>query len=327
MGLIFKGAGHYIPDTIISNKDLSERYKTDFDLNSWIIEKTGICERRVSNLMPSDQGVIAAEMALLNAETKMDFILVNTIFGDYSLPQTSTIIQHKLGQSDAFAIEINMPCAGPVYSLSLADMILKAGKYRNGLLIGVDKITDIIDPQDYIMNALFGEGAGAIWVGISDEINKGVIDFFLGSSIDSDDENLYSLKILSGKAKYPIQHYDNTRKNHYLLMDGKKVKRFIIEKLNASIDWILKNHISKVSELDFVVTHQANKRVIENCLCMRGISKEKILWTVDDLGNTASASIFITISKHFDSIQMNNKKILICGMGGGLSWGAVYYQT
>ncbi len=110
-------------------------------------------------------------------------------------------------------------------------------------------------------------------------------------------------------------------------MDGKKVKTFINEKLNESIDWLLDNHIAETEDIDYVITHQANKVVIENCLKERGIPSKKILKTVELLGNTGSGSIYITIAEHFKIFKQTGKKILICGMGGGLTWGAIYYKT
>lgn len=320
-------AGHYIPEDIITNQNLADQFKTDFDLQDWILSKTGIIERRQSKLLPSDQGTIAALAAMGDNCTDIEFIIVNTFFGDYTLPQTATLIQKKLGLKNAFAFEINMPCAGPIYSLSLADMFLKSGKFKKGLLIGVDKIRDLIDPKDYLMNALFGDGAGAIVVSNEIERNVGIVDFYLGSYIDGDENENYSLKVLAGKAKYPIQTYDNKQTNHYLLMEGKEVKYFIVQKINEAINWLLSNHIKSVEEIDYVITHQANKIVIEKCLEQNGIPKTKLLSTVEYLGNTASASIFITISKHFQEFQQPNKNILICGMGGGLTWGGIFYRT
>ncbi|WP_035716146.1 3-oxoacyl-ACP synthase III family protein, partial [Christiangramia echinicola] len=163
MAIIISSAGSYIPDEVISNKGLSEKFDQPFDIENWILDKTGILERRKSNLKPSEQGFLAAkEMKLKDGE--IDFIIVNTFTGDYTLPQTATLIQEKLGLKKAFAFEINMPCAGPVYALSMAEMFLKSGRYKKGLLIGVDKMLDAIDPDDFLMNVLFGEGAGAIVV-------------------------------------------------------------------------------------------------------------------------------------------------------------------
>lgn len=319
-------AGHFIPDDIITNHDLADKFHTDFDLPNWILTKTGIVERRQTNLLPSEQGVLAAEQALSGCNYDIDFIIVNTFFGDFTLPQTATLIQKRLGISQAFAFEVNMPCAGPIYTLSIADMFLKSGKFKNGLLIGVDKIRDLIDPKDYLMNALFGEGAGAVIVS-NEADDKGIVDFYLGSSLDGDDNDNFSLKVLAGKAKFPIQSYDNNMTTHYLLMEGKEVKDFIVQKIDEAVAWMLEKHINSVDKIDYVFTHQANKIVIENCLDKNGIAKNKLLTTVEYLGNTASASIFLTISAHFSRFKEPNKNILICGMGGGLTWGAIYYRT
>ncbi len=110
-------------------------------------------------------------------------------------------------------------------------------------------------------------------------------------------------------------------------MDGKEVKRFIVEKLNHTFDWLLSKHLKSLDELDYIITHQANKVVIERILEKRGVPTEKLLTTIEYLGNTASASVFITIAKHFECFQEENKNILICGMGGGLTWGGVFYRS
>ncbi|MBN2694457.1 ketoacyl-ACP synthase III [bacterium] len=319
--------GSYVPEKIITNDDLVGLFKTDFDLKDWIVSKLGVIERRESEIVPSQQGYFAALDAINKAgDIQIDFIIVNTFFGDYSLPQTSTLIQRKLGLEKAFAFEVNMPCAGPIYTLSVADMMLKSGRYRYGLLVGVDKIRDLIDPEDYLMSALFGEGAGAVIVSNNNSDNKGIVDFYLGSYIDGDDsDENYSLKVLSGKAKYPIQ--SNSNINQYLFMDGREVKRFIVEKLNYTFDWLLSKHLDSLDELDYIITHQANKVVIERILEKRGVPTEKLRTTIEYLGNTASASVFITIAKHFECFKEENKNILICGMGGGLTWGGILYRT
>lgn len=202
-----KSVGSYIPEQVITNKNLVERFATDFDLENWIIGKTGILERRTSKLCPSDQAVIAVKNAISNFEGEIDFIILNTFFGDCTVPQTATIIQQKLDLKDAFAIELNMPCAGPIYTLAMADMFIKSQKYKIGLLIGVDKILDAIDPEDYIMNALFGEGAGAVLVQSTSNDN-GVVDFYLGSTLDNKENDDYSLRLLAGKANYPFDQFD-----------------------------------------------------------------------------------------------------------------------
>lgn len=110
-------------------------------------------------------------------------------------------------------------------------------------------------------------------------------------------------------------------------MDGWAVKQFIKEKIDESVNWIISTHLNSIEEIDYVITHQANKIIIENCLNSNGIPSEKILTTVEYLGNTASASILLTIAEHFDKFQESNKNFLICGMGGGLTWGAIYYKS
>ena len=328
MPICITSAASYIPEEIITNKDLSGRFKQKFDIEDWILQKTGIVERRKSNLSPSKQGFLAAKDLLEKNGNDIDFIIVNTFTGDYTLPQTATLIQEKLGLDQAFAFEINMPCAGPVYAISIAEMFLKSGRYTKGLLIGVDKMLDAIDPDDFLMNVLFGEGAGALIVEKKEStLNKGIIDFYLGSYIEGDVGENYSLKVLAGKSNYPIQNYVLNQKDHFLQMEGRKVKNFIYEKLNESIEWLLKKHIESVDDLDYIITHQANKVVIEKCLKDQGIPSSKILKTVEFLGNTGSGSIYITIAEHFARFCEKNKKILICGMGGGLTWGAIFYKT
>lgn len=319
--------GHYIPERIITNADLASRYDVDFDLTEWIINKVGVIERRESDMMPSAQGAVAGAMALDCSDGPVDFILVNTFFGDYTMPQTATLIQGKLGLPNAFAFEVNMPCAGPIYSLCLADMMFSSGRYRRGLLVGVDKIRDLIDPEDYLMNAIFGDGAGALVVSSCKTAGKGIVDFYLGSSVEDVADERYSLKVLAGKAKYPIQRHDLRDNSHYLLMDGRSVKHFIEDKLNEAVDWLLQKYLTDVDQLDYVVTHQANLLIIARCLAKKGIPSHRLLTTAEYLGNTASASVFLTISAHFERFLEKDKNILICGMGGGLTWGAIYYRT
>lgn len=320
-------AGSYIPQQIITNKNLVKQFSTDFDLEKWIVEKTGILERRKSDLKPSDQGVIATRNAIENLDHDVDFIIVNTFFGDYTMPQTATLIQQKLKLEKSFAFELNMPCAGPIYTMAIAKLFLDSGKYNTGLIIGVDKMLDVIDPEDYLMNSIFGEGAGAVLLKKNANSNSGIVDFYLGSSLENKEDENYALRVLGGKAAQPLNSFHPNSKKQYLQMEAREVKQFIIEKLKESVKWISSNHLTSIKEIDYVITHQANKVLIEKCLVDEGIPKEKILTTVEYLGNTGSASILITIAEHLTQIKQKNKHILICGMGGGMTWGAIYYKS
>lgn len=326
MPVKFTAAGAYIPENVITNDDLAARYKTVFDLSRWITLNLGISERRQSDLLPSDQAVIAARNALKQVEGTVDFLILNTFNGDYILPQTATLVQHKLGLRNCFALELNMPCAGPVYNIAVAVSFLLTNKYERGLLIGVDKMSSILDPNDHLMNALFGEAAGALIVERTSG-EAGIVDYFLESEMDGDLESDYALTILEGRAAYPPSDGKILNRRQYLQMNATKTKSFIIDKLTKTVEWVLGNQLLRITDIDYVICHQANRKLIERTLEGLGIDRKKILFTVDYLGNTCSASIFVTISEYFYIFQHPGKNILICGMGGGLTWGGIFYRT
>ncbi len=325
--------GGYVPSSVITNADLSSMVK-DFDpqragrsLNEWIQEHYGISERRWSDEMPSHQATQAAKIAIDNSGLKkedIDFIILNTSFGDYPQPTTATAVQHNLGlRSDVFAVEINMPCAGPIYGLSMAYAMINMGKYRNGLVIGVDKMTELIDKEAFMLASLFGEGAGAAVV--SRDKGHKILDFHLGSKGEVGEEQDYGLVIPAGKAKHPVSQRTLEEKLHYLHLRGGVVNEFVLGSIMDTVKELVVKQGLQPNDIPTVVPHQAGKNLIVKGLMKEGFKEEQLCFTLGKYGNTSAASILLTLDKFWNKPNAG-EKVLLLGMGGGLNWGGVLLQ-
>lgn len=316
-----------LPENEIKNEELSNIVR-NFDsaiakstLDQWIQNHYGIKRRRwlTDIALPSELAYTACLQALKRASVnikEVDFLILNTVYGDFTQPTTATTVQKLLGMKPgSFAFEINMPCSGPIFSLVTAHQFLLSGRYKHGLIVGVDKMSSCIDKKDFIMAGLFGDGAGACLLAPS---TKGIIDYYLSSS--GEDYNDMALSIPGGRSMHPEPSKEFPIQ---LLMNGKKVEHFI-DTCFHDIQVNLLNKSDK--QIDFVVPHQASLKAIEKNALKIGIAKEKIISTIEDYGNTSSASIFITLDKLLNSFDIQEKTIFLAGMGGGLNWGGLLYS-
>jgi|GEM_PF-816444 len=328
--------GIYIPSKQISNDALAtsvENYdpiQGKGSLDAWIRRRYGIEKRHHSTPeeLPSYQGAQAAFQALKRANLQasdIDFLILNTSFGDYAQPTTATAVQHLLGmRPDSFALELNMPCSGPIFGISIARNFLATGQYRYGLVVGVDRMTSLVDQTDFKMAGLFGEGAGACILG---RCNSGGIQaVHLGSQGEVGQESDYALYIPAGKAKQPASLESVRGKRHFLHMNGKKVEAFVYRCFKESIHALLKKSGQTPKDIAYVVPHQAAKKLILNGLLPLGFTQEQILFSVAEYGNTSSASILITLDKLTHSPPPSCSSVILVGMGGGLNWGGILYE-
>lgn len=326
--------GVYIPSRAVSNPEL-ETLVSNYDpkigggnLDNWIKKHYGIEERRWSDKLPSDQAVVACEMTLNRAgldASEIDFLILNTAFGDTSQPTTATEVQKKLGmKSGSFAMEINSPCAGSVFGITTATHFINSGNYKNALVVGVDKMTGLIEMSDFKMAGLFGEGAGACLLSKSE--GSGILAAQLGSSGENGTHDQYALRVLGGKALFPSSSGETTEGHSYLQMDGKLVEEFVYHAFSDSVSSVVEESGIILSEIDHVVTHQAAESLIFQGLEKCGIDSSKAVMTVKEYGNTSAASLLITLDKLFNSKLSVGEKVLLLGMGGGLNWGGILYQ-
>ncbi|HWB63824.1 MAG TPA: 3-oxoacyl-[acyl-carrier-protein] synthase III C-terminal domain-containing protein [Chitinophagales bacterium] len=328
------GAGYYVPDNIIGNNELEKTVK-NFDaakagrsFDDWVQSRYGINERRrADNETASYQAYKAVATALADAglnATDLDFLILNTSSGDYIQPTTASTVQQLLGmRKNTFAMEINLPCGGPMYGIATAVSYLLTGKYKHGAVVGVDKMFAIIDNDDFRMGSLFGEGAASVIVSAGGP--HIIEDFHLASAAEEGEEKDFALTILAGNSKYPASVQTLQSKMHYLKMNGPKVEAFAVSAIVESVSNLLGSAGLTINEIDFFVPHQAAYPIINKAFNSLNADPAKVLFTLDKFGNTSAASVLLTFAYHKNRYQPK-QKIILTAMGAGLNWGGVLVQ-
>ncbi len=301
------GTGHYAPENIVTNKDLEKIVDTT---DEWIRSRTGIEERRIAgdDEDSSDMAYNAAKIAMENANVKaedLDLILVATVTPDTPFPSVACMIQDRLGAKNAAAMDVAAACAGFMYAMITGQQFIEAGAYKHILIVGVDKLSKIIDWSDRNTCVLLGDGAGAAVLGEVSE-GKGILSFELGA------------KGAGGKELFQNQ------KTGYLEMNGREVYKFAVRQMpQSSVNVIEKAGLEK-EDVDYLVPHQANIRIMEAARERLGIPEEKMAKTIQHYGNNSSASVPIALSQTVLDGKINDGDIVVLvGFGGGLTWGAV----
>lgn len=300
------GTGHYLPTEVVTNKDLEKIVDTT---DEWIKTRTGIEERRIASetIDSSDMAYYAAEEALKEANisaTDLDLILVATVTPDTPFPSVSCMIQSRLGAKQAAAMDVSAACAGFMYAVATAEQFIKTGSYKNILVVGVDKLSKITDWEDRNTCVLLGDGAGAVVMSeVSDE--KGILSFELGADGDG--------------GEYLYQNKEN-----YLEMNGREVYKFAVTQMPQSSINVIEKIGMKKEDVNYLIPHQANIRIMEAARKRLDISEDKMAKSIRRYGNNSSASIPIALSEAVKDGKINdNDLIVLVGFGGGLTWGAM----
>ncbi len=314
------GVGTYLPEKIVTNSDLEKVVDTT---NEWIYSRTGIAERRVAkdDQATSDLAIIAAKKALEHAAidaAEIDLIIVATITPDMIFPATASIIQEQLKAKKAAAFDLSAGCTGFVYALSVANQFVATGAYDKVLVIGAETLTRIVDWQDRKTCVLFGDGAGAVVVGPVNE-NEGFLSFVLGSD-GSGAELLY---MPAGGSRKPPSLETLSNKEHSLRMSGSDVFKFAVKIMGEAAAQALIKSGHKLEDIDFMIPHQANTRIIESAAKRLGLSMEKVFMNLDKYGNMSSASIPVALEEAYhNNLLKKGDLVVFVGFGAGLSWGA-----
>ncbi|MGG0049352.1 beta-ketoacyl-ACP synthase III [Bacillus atrophaeus] len=300
------GMGRFIPEKVLTNHDLEKMVETS---DEWIRTRTGIEERRIASedTYSSHMAVAAAKKALEQAEVApedLDMILVATVTPDQSFPTVSCMIQEQLGAKKACAMDISAACAGFMYGLVTGKQFIESGTYKHVLVIGVEKLSSITDWEDRNTAVLFGDGAGAAVVGpVSDD--RGILSFELGADGTGG------------------QHLYLDEKGH-TIMHGREVFKFAVRQMGqSSVNVIEKAGLSK-EDVDFLIPHQANIRIMEAARERLELPVEKMSKTVHKYGNTSAASIPISFVEELEAGKIKDGDVVVMvGFGGGLTWGAI----
>ncbi len=314
------GTGTYAPAHILTNQDLEKIVATT---DSWIVERTGIKMRRIAadGEVTSDMAVAAARLALDMAATRaedLDIIIVATISPDMPMPSCAAMVQAKLGAKRAFAFDISAACAGSLYGISIADKFIRSGMQRV-LVIGAELLSRLVDWTDRNTCVLFGDAAGAMVLGPTPDPTRG----FLSLHLHSDGTMAGLLAIPGGGSKHPQSEEVIEKKLNKIAMSGREVYKFAVSVLPDALQEALNANGMTVADVDHVVSHQANIRIVESVLDKTGIPLSKCWINLDRYGNTSSASLPISIDEANRAGSLKEGDvILMMAIGAGITWGS-----
>jgi 3-oxoacyl-[acyl-carrier-protein] synthase-3 len=306
------GWGSYLPERVITNDDLARRLDTS---DEWIVQRTGIRERRVAaeGELCSDLAQKAAERALARAGIKadeIDLLVVATTTPDNTFPSTATKVQAKLGMTGGAAFDLQAVCSGFIFALATADNFIKAGQARTALVIGAETYSRILDWEDRGTCVLFGDGAGAV-VLRAGEGERGI----LSTHIHSDGRHYGILYVDGGPS--------STQTTGVVRMEGKEVFRHAVVRLAEAVDEALAANKLTARDVDWLVPHQANRRIIDSMGRKLSLPPEKVVVTIERHANTSAASIPLALAEAADDGRIRpGQLVLMEAMGGGLTWGA-----
>lgn len=308
------GTGGYLPEKVLTNHDLERMMDTS---DEWIRTRTGIIERHIAaeNEMSSDLALSASRNAMSAAGVlpgDIDLIILATTTPDMIFPSTACILQHKLGVGDGPAFDVQAVCSGFIYALATADMYIRAGRARTALVVGTEIYSRILDWTDRTTSVLFGDGAGAVVLAKSDQ--PGLISSHLHADGSYSDILAAPGRFSGGKAEG----------NPFVTMEGSAVFKFAVKVLEEVVYEALVENNLQISDIDWLIPHQANIRIILSTAKKLGLPMEKVVVTLEGQGNTSAASIPLALD-----IAVRDKRIkpgqnvLLEGVGGGFTWGAV----
>jgi 3-oxoacyl-[acyl-carrier-protein] synthase-3 len=314
------GSGKYVPDRILTNKELETMVETN---DEWIVTRTGIQERRIvaEHQATSDISLEASKIALEKAgitAEQLDLIIVATITPDMAFPSTACILQEKLGAKKAAAFDLSAACSGFIYGLANASNFIATGMYKYALVIGADCLSRITDYTDRNTCILFGDGAGAVVIGVVPE-GRGFRSFELGA----DGSGGELLKMEGGGSRNPASQASLDNRLHYIYMAGAEVFKFAVRIMgNAAEEALRKAGLTK-SDIDLLVPHQANMRIIQSSLSKLGMTEDRCMINLDKYGNMSAASIPVALAEASEQGRVKEGDcLLLVGFGGGLTWGA-----
>ena len=311
---VIRGVGSYLPQRVLSNQDLENRLDTS---DSWIRERTGIARRHIAEdgEVTSDLGHAAAQRALARsglAPSDIDLIVVATATPDHTFPATATAIMRKLGAGPCIAFDLQAVCAGFAYALATADNFIKAGQVKTALVIGAETFSRILDWEDRSTAVLFGDGAGAVVLQAEANTERGI----LSSDLAADGRFYDELYVDGGPS--------STGQVGHLRMNGREVFRHAVARLAGSAENAVSQAGLSISDMDWIVPHQANKRIIDAVGKRLRAPENKVVLTVDEHANTSAASIPLALDAAVsDGRIQQGHLVLMNAMGGGFAWGAV----
>lgn len=317
------GIGAELPQKVLTNFDLEKIVDTN---DEWIITRTGIKERRIAdqNIAASDLSLTAAikaiEMAGIKGED-LDLIIECTVTPDMMYPATACLLQHGLNAHNAAAFDLSAGCTGFIYGLTVATQFIQTGLYKNILVVGCDILSRVTDFTDRNTCVLFGDGAGAVVVSRTAE--KGIIENYIAADGSG---NKY-LTLPAGNSRMPASCETIENKLHYTQMEGKEVFKFAVNAIPKAVNELLKKANYNIEDIDILLPHQANIRIIEAAIKKLNITGDKVFTTIEKYGNMSSASIPVSLAEMVSEGKIKKgDKLVMVGFGAGLTYGATLLE-
>lgn len=321
------GTGAYVPDKVVTNSDLEMIVDTS---DSWIRERTGIKERRIAHegVPVSHLAFGAAERALKDAMVdplEVDLIVLGTVTPDMPMPSTACIVQQKLGANRAVAFDVSAACSGFLYALSIGDQFIRSGTYKRVLVIGADMFSRVVDWTNRDTCILFSDGAGAMLLEATDPSDERQV--VKSTHLFSDGRQGDKLYIPGGGSLNPASHDTLHEGMHYIKMKGNELFKLAVRAMVAASKVALKHNGLSAEDLDLVVPHQANIRIMEAIAKKLKFPMEKVMVTIDYYGNSSAATVPIAFdkAKYVGKIQEGDT-VLAVAFGAGLTWGSALIQ-
>jgi len=314
--------GHYIPEKILTNKDLERIVDTS---DEWIRTRTGIRERRI---LDADKGtsymaVAAAKMVLRQkniSAAEIDLIIVATTTPDMTVPPTAAFVQKELKAVNCWGFDLNGACSGFLFALATGAQFIESGRHRKVLVIGADKMSAIVDYQDRNTCILFGDAAGAVLLEPARNEDLGIRDYIL----HLDGSGSEYLRIAAGGSLLPTTLETVANKMHYLYQDGKTVFKFAVNGMTEVVAEILENNGLKGGDIKLFIPHQANFRIIDAVAKKVGLRPDQVMLNIEKYGNTTAATIPLAMSEAYQQRLMHtNDWIVMAAFGAGFTWGSL----
>ncbi len=321
---VISGVGGYVPDYVLNNEELSRMVDTS---DEWIMARVGIKERRIL----TEEGLGTSYLARKAAKQlirktgvdpdTIDALIVTTTTPDYKFPSTASIVLGKLGLKNAFAFDLEAACCGFLYTLDIAATMIESGRFKKIIVIGADKMSSLVDYTDRATCVLFGDGAGAVLVEATEEENVGVQNSYLRT----DGIGLPFLHMKAGGSVCPPSRFTVAHRLHYLYQEGRTVFRYAVTDMSDDIQKIMEKNNLTADDVNWVIPHEANLRIIEAVTKRAGIPLEKVAVNIDHYGNTSAATIPLALWDYEDQLKKGDN-IIFTAFGAGFVHGASYYK-
>lgn len=315
------GVGGFVPDTKLTNQDLEKMVDTT---DEWIRTRTGIVERRILREEGKASGYMAEQAARdLLSKTgtdprEIDLVICATVTPDMIFPDTANTVAYAIGAENAFGFDLGAACSGFLFAFNTAARMIESGAYRKILVIGVDKMSSIVDYTDRTTCIIFGDGAGCVLVERS-ENGEGFVD----AELHGDGSGAKYLYMRGGGSLHPASHETVDNKMHFIFQEGRPVFKSAVKGMKESTLTLLKQQNLQAEDLDWVVPHQANMRIINSLTDFLDISQEKVMVNIDRYGNTTAATIPLCLWDYEKQLKKGDRLILTA-FGGGFTWGTIY---